>query len=165
MPSVELDAAAFPAPERFRAERVRAIGPTAERFRRVSEEVWRASRRLRISYILRPVKIYTRTGDDGETSLFGKLRVSKSDRRVDAYGDVDELNSWLGLVRSHGLDPDSDEVLGQLQRDLFAVGAQLADPTEHLSDRVTKAFVTDEDVTRLEHTIDRLDSELPPLTS
>jgi cob(I)alamin adenosyltransferase len=111
-----------------------------------------------------PVKIYTRTGDSGETSLFGKARVSKADPLVDAYGEVDELNACLGVVRASGVDPELDAALLQLQRDLFAVGAQLADPSDRLSERLTKAFVADQDIARLEALIDRLETELPPLT-
>jgi cob(I)alamin adenosyltransferase len=110
------------------------------------------------------VKIYTRTGDTGETALFDNNRVSKADPRVDAYGQVDELNAWLGLVRSGVVDPDIAESLVRIQRDLFAVGAQLADPSERLADRVTKAFITDADVARLEALIDRHEQELPALT-
>jgi cob(I)alamin adenosyltransferase len=110
------------------------------------------------------VKIYTRTGDTGETALFDNSRVSKADPRVDAYGEVDELNAWLGLVRSGVVDPDIAESLVRIQRDLFAVGAQLADPSDRLADRVTKAFVTDADVARLEALIDRHEQELPALT-
>jgi cob(I)alamin adenosyltransferase len=110
------------------------------------------------------VKIYTRTGDSGETSLFDNSRVSKADARVDAYGEVDELNAALGVVRSAGIDADIDEALVRIQRDLFAVGAQLADPSDRLAARVTKAFVTPDDVTRLEQLIDRLEQEVPPLT-
>jgi cob(I)alamin adenosyltransferase len=110
------------------------------------------------------VKLYTRTGDLGETSLFGRKRVSKADPRVDAYGEVDELNAWLGFVRQSEIDPDVGEALLQIQRDLFALGAQLADPSEKLSERTTKAFLADRDVTRLENLIDRLEGELPPLT-
>ena len=110
------------------------------------------------------MKIYTRTGDTGETALFDNSRVSKADSRVDAYGEVDELNAWLGFVRASGLDAELDGELIRIQRDLFAVGAQLADPAERLADRVTKAFVSDEDVERLEQLIDRLEQELPPLT-
>ena len=110
------------------------------------------------------MKIYTRTGDSGETSLFDNSRVSKADARVDAYGEVDELNAALGVARSASLDPDIDEALVRIQRDLFAVGAQLADPSDRLAPRVTKAFVSDDDVARLEQLIDRLEQEVPPLT-
>ena len=109
------------------------------------------------------VKIYTRTGDDGETGLFDGSRVSKSHPRVAAYGDVDELNAWLGLVRASMDDQDLLVMLDRIQRDLFALGARLADPAHRIADRVTKAAVTGEDVTRLEEWIDRLESELPPL--
>ena len=96
--------------------------------------------------------------------LFRSSRVSKADPRVDAYGEVDELNAWLGLVRASGLDADLDTALVHIQRDLFAVGAQLADPADRLASRVTKAFIADTDVERLEQLIDRLEQELPPLT-
>lgn len=109
------------------------------------------------------MKIYTRTGDAGETSLFDGTRVSKADARVDAYGEVDELNAFLGLARALRLDPDVDESLLQIQRDLFALGARLADPTSHIAARVAKAVVTDADVARLEAMIDRFEAELPPL--
>jgi cob(I)alamin adenosyltransferase len=110
------------------------------------------------------VKIYTRTGDAGETSLFDNSRVSKADPRVDAYGEVDELNAWLGVVRAAGVDADLDAELLAIQRDLFAVGAQLADPSDRLAARVTRAFVTDGDVSRLERLIDWLEGEIAPLT-
>jgi cob(I)alamin adenosyltransferase len=109
------------------------------------------------------VKIYTRTGDAGETSLFDGSRVSKADRRVDAYGDVDELNAWLGLVRANRLDADLDQPLVRIQQDLFALGAQLADPRDRIAERVRKASLGDADVERLEQLIDRLESEVPPL--
>jgi cob(I)alamin adenosyltransferase len=116
------------------------------------------------------VKIYTRTGDTGETSLFGGTRVSKSDARVDAYGEVDELNAWLGFARaSLGARPDGaafadiGDALVQIQRDLFALGARLADPGEKISARVTKAALHDADVDRLEQLIDRLEADLPAL--
>ena len=111
-----------------------------------------------------PVKIYTRTGDAGETSLFDGTRVSKADARVDAYGEIDELNACLGFVRASRLDRDIDETLLQIQRDLFALGARLADPAGKIAARVTKAAVADADVARLEALIDRFESELPPLT-
>jgi cob(I)alamin adenosyltransferase len=109
------------------------------------------------------VKIYTKTGDGGETGLFDGTRVLKSDARVDAYGEVDELNAWLGVVRAAGVDADIEAVLTDLQRDLFAIGARLADPSSRIADRVTKAVIGEEDVTRLEGWIDRFEAELPPL--
>jgi cob(I)alamin adenosyltransferase len=109
------------------------------------------------------VKIYTKTGDTGQTSLFDNTRVSKADARVDAYGEVDELNACLGVVLAAGVRDDiASEVLA-IQRDLFAVGARLADPAERIAGRVAKAAVAEEDVQRLERCIDRLDGELPPL--
>jgi len=109
------------------------------------------------------MKIYTKTGDSGETSLFDGTRVSKSDARVDAYGEVDEVNAWLGFVRAAGVDAELDAELARIQRDLFAVGARLADPAEKIAARVTKAAIDEEDVARLELLIDRLEDELPPL--
>ena len=109
------------------------------------------------------MKLYTRTGDGGETSLFDGTRARKSDPRVDAYGDVDELNAWLGHARAAPIDPALADELVRLQRDLFALGAQLADPADKIAARVTKAALGDDDVARLEQLIDRLDAELPPL--
>jgi len=109
------------------------------------------------------VKLYTRTGDSGDTSLFDGTRVKKDDPRVDAYGEVDELNAWLGFVRSSKLDADVDAVIVEIQRDLFALGAQLADPADKIASRVTKAVLDDEAVERLERLIDRFDAEPPPL--
>jgi cob(I)alamin adenosyltransferase len=108
------------------------------------------------------VKLYTRTGDAGETSLFGGTRARKDDPRVDAYGEVDELNAWLGLART-SIDPELATELQQLQRDLFALGAQLADPADKIAARVTKAALVDNDVARLERLIDKMEDELPPL--
>ncbi len=109
------------------------------------------------------MKIYTKTGDAGETSLFDNTRVSKADARVDAYGEVDETNACLGAARAAGLDADLGSALEQIQKDLFALGARLADPSSRIANRVTKAAITDADVARLEQTIDRLEAELPPL--
>ena len=109
------------------------------------------------------MKIYTKTGDDGGTGLFDGTRVSKSDARVAAYGDVDELNAGLGLARAANLDPQVSEMLDRIQRDLFALGARLADPAKRIAERVTKAAVTAEDIARLETWIDLFESELPPL--
>lgn len=109
------------------------------------------------------MKIYTRTGDSGETGLFDGTRVSKHDPRVSAYGDVDELNAWIGAVRASGVDDQISGMLEHIQRDLFALGARLADPASRIAARVTKAAVTGDDVARLEAVIDLLESELPPL--
>jgi cob(I)alamin adenosyltransferase len=116
------------------------------------------------------VKIYTRTGDTGETSLFGGTRVSKGDARVDAYGEVDELNACLGFVgsvltarRDSSAFTDISDALVDIQRDLFALGARVADPGARISARVTKAVLHDADVERLEQLIDRLEADLPPL--
>jgi cob(I)alamin adenosyltransferase len=109
------------------------------------------------------VKIYTKTGDAGETSLFDNSRVSKADARVDAYGEVDELNATLGAARASGLDADLAGELETIQKELFAVGARLADPSHRIAGRVTKAAVAEADVQRLEQLIDRLETELEPL--
>lgn len=108
-------------------------------------------------------RIYTRTGDAGETALFDGTRVSKADPRVDACGDIDELGSWLGLVRSAVESQDLIDMLDRLQRDLFALGAILADPDHRISPRVDKAVIGPDAVARLEGWIDTLEAELPPL--
>ena len=109
------------------------------------------------------MKIYTRTGDSGDTGLFDGTRVSKADRRVAAYGDVDELNAWLGLTLASTQDPELGEKLRSIQRDLFAIGSRLADPARRIAGRVTKVVVSPDDVGRLEGWIDGFDAELPPL--
>jgi len=110
-----------------------------------------------------PVKIYTRTGDSGDTALFDGSRVLKSDGRVAAYGDLDELNAWLGFVLAHLEDAPAAAQLQQIQRDLFAVGSRLADPSHRIAARVTKAAVSADDIQRLERWIDEYDTEIPPL--
>ena len=109
------------------------------------------------------MKIYTRTGDSGETALFDGTRVQKSDPRVAAYGDLDELNAWLGFVTANLSDDDVIPKLQQIQRDLFAIGARLADPSHRIAGRVRKAVVSADDIVRLETWIDALDGELPAL--
>ena len=108
-------------------------------------------------------KIYTKTGDGGETSLFDNTRVSKADPRVDAYGEVDELNACIGAARAAGAGGDLAGPLDSIQRNLFALGARLADPSARIAERVTKASVTDQHVEELEHLIDRLETDMPPL--
>jgi cob(I)alamin adenosyltransferase len=109
------------------------------------------------------VKIYTKTGDAGETSLFDGTRVSKTDPRVVAYGEVDELQASIGLAAAAGLDAELREIALALQRDLFALGARLADPAHRIAPRVSKVLVNDDSIARLEHWIDDLERELPPL--
>lgn len=109
------------------------------------------------------MKIYTKTGDAGETGLFGGARVSKADPRVDAYGEVDEANACLGVARAAGAPADIDAMLDRIQRDLFALGAQLADGREHPTSVADKTHLAEDDVVRLEGWIDQLEGELPPL--
>jgi cob(I)alamin adenosyltransferase len=109
------------------------------------------------------VRIYTKTGDAGETSFFDNTRVSKADPRVDAYGEVDELNACLGTVCAASPGDDLASALEAIQRDLFALGSRLADPSARVAARVTKAAITPQAVERLEQLIDRLETELPPL--
>jgi cob(I)alamin adenosyltransferase len=109
------------------------------------------------------VRIYTKTGDGGETSLFDGTRVPKTDLRVAAYGDVDELQAALGVCATHEVGGDVSEMLVTIQRDLFALGARLADPSHRIAARVTKIVVDETSVSRLEQWIDRLEATLPPL--
>ena len=110
------------------------------------------------------MKIYTRTGDSGETGLFDGTRVPKSDTRVATYGDVDELNAWLGLARASLTDTELVRMIERVQRDLFAIGARLADPAHRIAERVAKAAaVSTGDIARLEQWIDALEASLPPL--
>ncbi|HAK54091.1 MAG: cob(I)yrinic acid a,c-diamide adenosyltransferase [Vicinamibacterales bacterium] len=107
------------------------------------------------------MSIYTRTGDAGETGLFDGTRVSKSDPRVDACGEIDEVHALLGLARALLTDHDFVEMVTALQRDLLAIGARLADPGHRIADRVTKIDLDARAVERLESWIDRLDTDLP----
>jgi cob(I)alamin adenosyltransferase len=110
------------------------------------------------------MKIYTRTGDAGDTGLFGGGRVAKDDPRVEAYGDVDELNAVLGMARAVEQMPRIDEVLVPVQRDLFAIGALLATPDhEKMAQHLAKARIDEERIAELEQAIDDAESELEPL--
>ena len=112
------------------------------------------------------MKIYTKTGDAGQTGLFGGGRVSKTHPRVEAYGDVDELNSALGLARALELMPRVDEIIVPLQRDLFAIGALLATPDrDKMKKQLEKARIDDSRIKELENAIDDGDRELEPLKS
>jgi len=110
------------------------------------------------------MKIYTRTGDQGETGLFGGGRVPKDHPRVAAYGDVDELNSTIGLVRATAPTEWFDELLAGIQRDLFSIGGHLATPDpERVQAALAKAELSDTRVQAFEAEIDAADRELPPL--
>ncbi len=108
------------------------------------------------------MKIYTKTGDRGETSLLGGARVGKDDLRVSAYGDVDETNAALGSARVLAGD-DPRALLFGIQQDLFAIGAQLADASHQLAAKRDKAAITAAHVQRLEAAIDAADAKLPEL--
>lgn len=110
------------------------------------------------------LKIYTRTGDAGETGLFGGGRVPKDNSRVDTYGDVDELNAFLGLARSVEPMPRIDDILGPIQHDLFAIGALLATPDrEKMREQLIKARIGVDRIIELERAIDAGEEELEPL--
>ncbi|HKG95017.1 MAG TPA: cob(I)yrinic acid a,c-diamide adenosyltransferase [Gemmatimonadaceae bacterium] len=112
------------------------------------------------------LKIYTRTGDSGETGLFGGGRVEKDHPRVEAYGDVDELNAAIGMARAVEMMPRIDEVLVPVQRDLFSIGALLATPDpEKMRQQLAKARIDDARIAELERAIDDGERELEPLRS
>ena len=110
------------------------------------------------------MKIYTRTGDEGETGLFGGGRVPKDHPRVAAYGDVDELNSVIGVVRATPPEDFFDPLLESVQRDLFALGGHLATPDpERVAKALAKAELSAERVSAFERIIDEAGGELPVL--
>jgi len=108
-------------------------------------------------------RMYTRTGDGGETGLFSGERVPKDSLRVEAYGTVDELSCWIGYTRSLIEGDEIDAILEKIQQDLFLVGAELA--TRQKKPSAQKAKVTQDMVKHLEQEIDRLDAELSPLST
>jgi cob(I)alamin adenosyltransferase len=107
------------------------------------------------------MKIYTKTGDDGNTGLQGNYRISKSHPRIISYGTVDEANAALGIVLANSLDGDVSVILTEIQNDLFLVGADLSNP--NLND--VKNRVSLEMIEKLEQHIDKFELELPPLTN
>ena len=110
------------------------------------------------------MKIYTKTGDRGDTGLFGGTRVSKASARVSSYGDVDELNSVLGLIAAHEIDAGVRTQLERIQGELFTLGAELASTPEKAVN--TGVDLLDErDIQRFETEIDALERDLPPLKS
>lgn len=108
------------------------------------------------------MKVYTRTGDKGTTSLIGGTRVAKNNIRLDAYGGVDELNSHIGMIRSYPIAEEAVRQLVEIQNVLFVVGANLATDTE-VSNLKRELPCTDEDVAFLEKAIDEMEEALPPL--
>ena len=106
------------------------------------------------------MKIYTKTGDAGETGLFAGARVRKDDQRIEAYGTVDELNAAIGLARSERLPTEIEQTLERVQSELFSIGAELAtpEPGKHGT-----AIIADSHVGALEKAIDHLEAGLPPL--
>jgi cob(I)alamin adenosyltransferase len=109
------------------------------------------------------MKIYTKTGDNGDTSLFGGKRVPKSSLRIDAYGTVDELNAQLGIVRALKPHAEVDNIVEQIQSQLFQLGADLATPCDVPTTKIRR--IQQDDVKTLEETIDRLDVKVKPLES
>ncbi|HET7585779.1 MAG TPA: cob(I)yrinic acid a,c-diamide adenosyltransferase [Gemmatimonadaceae bacterium] len=110
------------------------------------------------------MRIYTRTGDRGDTGLFGGGRVPKDDPRVTAYGTVDELNAVIGTARAAAVIARIDEVLVAVQRDLLAIGALLATPNlEKMHEHLAKARVDDARIADLERAIDDAERDLTPL--
>ena len=116
------------------------------------------------------MKIYTKTGDKGKTSLFGGTRVPKYNLRIEAYGTVDELNSFIGLIRDQNIDKHSFEILVKIQNDLFTLGSMLATPKDkeklkNGKNRLNIPIITENDIAFLETEMDNLDKNLPPMTN
>lgn len=107
------------------------------------------------------MKIYTKTGDKGTTSLLGGTRVAKYDLRIEAYGTVDELNSQIGVLRSYEIDQKTKEVLIKIQTQLFTSGSQLANEPGNTRIKIPK--LKDEMITFLENQIDAMQEELPTM--
>ena len=113
------------------------------------------------------MKIYTKTGDKGETSLYGGTRVSKAAARVESYGTLDELNAFIGLAKAEISDEKVSSQLQKIQFDLFTVGSEAATPTDKLilanGKNRLDLMISEEEISELEHWMDDLDAELEPL--
>jgi len=108
-------------------------------------------------------KIYTKTGDKGQTSLIGGTRIPKFDIRIEAYGTVDELNSYIGLIRDQAIDENSRTLLIEVQDRLFTIGSLLAaDPVKN---KMTLPQISEQDITVLEKEIDTMNDHLPEMRS
>ncbi|MGB5665250.1 MAG: cob(I)yrinic acid a,c-diamide adenosyltransferase [Maribacter sp.] len=115
------------------------------------------------------MKIYTKTGDDGTTGLFGGTRVSKHHIRIDSYGSIDEVNSWLGLIRDQKIDERSKNTIAVIQDKLFTVGAIMAtDPKKAIlksgKERLNIPKIKPSDIELLEKEMDQMNESLPPMT-
>lgn len=110
------------------------------------------------------LKIYTKTGDKGTTSLIGGTKVSKSHVRIESYGTVDELNSWIGVVSDHLNDPATKTMLKEVQDRLFTIGSSLATDPEK-DPKFSLPDLHEEDVIGLEKEIDRMTEQLPEMKS
>lgn len=115
------------------------------------------------------MKIYTKTGDQGTTSLFGGDRVPKHHLRIESYGTLDELNSYIGLLKDQNIDNNHTELLLKIQHDLFTMGSILATPTEKLylangKKRLDIETISENDITILEDAIDQMNETLPQMT-
>ena len=116
------------------------------------------------------MKIYTKTGDDGTTGLYGGTRVQKYDSRIEAYGTIDELNSFIGLLRDQEIPTEDRDFLINIQGDLFTIGAILATPPEkellkNGKKRLNIQQIEQQDTERLENKIDEMEAKLEPMTS
>ena len=109
------------------------------------------------------MRIYTRTGDDGTTGLFGGRRIGKDDLRIEAYGTVDELNAWLGKVATHDVAAPCREHLQTMQNELFTLGSHLATTDEGMQKKLPG--LDPEGSTKLERWMDAWEAQLPPLTN
>jgi len=108
------------------------------------------------------MRVYTKTGDDGTSGLIGGTRVAKYDLRLESYGTVDELNSWIGLIRTQPVDFETRELLLSVQNNLFVIGARLATDLSK-TDLSGRLPLKEEDITRLENEMDRILDLLPPM--
>lgn len=108
------------------------------------------------------MRIYTKTGDDGTSGLIGGTRVQKYDLRLESYGTVDELNSWIGLIRSQEIDQQSKDLLLSVQNNLFVIGARLA-TDQSKADLSSKLPFSPDEIIRLEKEMDRILDLLPPM--
>ena len=110
-------------------------------------------------------KLYTKTGDDGTTGLFSGKRVSKHHVRIKAYGTVDELNAWIGLIRNDEIAAETNSFLIKIQNELMVIASQLADDTSEKTSKLSGKIVpiAFENVTEIESEIDKINNELPEL--